>query len=386
MDVLINIILLTAIGTGVIYLCFQLIVLFREIRVFANKAPLKTDCPPVSVFKPLKGLDDDLEDNLKSFFELDYPKYELLFGLNDINDPAFEVVEKLRNRYPKVASRLIIDTRRIGLNPKINNLYNLYPYARFEHLVISDSNVRVKPDYLRHLIAAMESENTGLVTSAIRGTGARKLGAVLENLHLNSYIASGVFVAFRIFRIPISIGKSMLLRRKTLEEIGGFWKFRNVLAEDYMMSDAIRARNLQVRISPQAIDNINRNWSVSRFINRHTRWAQMRRHISIFYYLAEVLGNPVSMAFLYLLYRHNPAAIGLFVSISVLKIAVDFFLNRIMQSDLKWYHFLLSPMKDLAIGLIWFIPFFNNRINWRGNFLKINKQTYLVPILQEVVS
>jgi ceramide glucosyltransferase len=172
----------------------------------------------------------------------------------------------------------------------------------------------------------------------------------------------------------------MLFRRETLEKIGGFWAFRDILAEDYLMGMAIKDLGLEVRNCQDPINNINEKWKVKDFYNRHLRWAKLRKNTSEFYYLVESLSNPISIALIYTLIRFDLIGIIIFLSTIVTKISIDILISKILKSDLKWIHYSLIPLKDLIIGIIWYIPHFSRTVVWRGNAFKITKNTRLIPI------
>ncbi|MEO6811580.1 MAG: glycosyltransferase, partial [Isosphaeraceae bacterium] len=151
--------------------------------------------PPVTILKPLKGMDEGLEENLRSFFRLDYPVYQLLFGVSDPNDPAVPVVERLLAEFPNQDARLIVGYPPFGLNPKVENLAALLVHRTHETILISDSNVRVRPGYLRETACYLADPSVGLVTNLFAGVGEARFGAALENLQLNGFIAGGVAAA-----------------------------------------------------------------------------------------------------------------------------------------------------------------------------------------------
>jgi len=364
---------------GLVYTAFLMTITAIEMR---KKTYLlqEREFPPVSILKPLKGIDDQLEENLHSFFNLDYPRYELLFGVNDTDDPAIDIVKHLQKKYPAVDSRLIIDSRQVGLNPKINNLNNLYPQTIFHHLLISDSNVRVTPLYLKEMMSEYLNPNVGLVTSVFRGSQGRSLGAHLENLHLNAYIAPSVFAIKRLIGKPITIGKSMLFNKDMIKKISGFSALSEFLAEDHMLGVYVKKAGFEIRHSTHVIDNVNVNWSLERFFNRHLRWAKMRRNLNMFHYLIEPLSNPIFISLIGLLGQPNLFSLVTFLLASALKTGIDVITARQLGTDSKWYHYFLIPLKDIMVGFIWLIPFVDRKISWRGNWFKISKDTRLYPI------
>ncbi len=342
--------------------------------------------PPISVLKPLKGCDDQLRENLISFFELDYPQFEVIFGVERENDPAVAVVRDLQEQYPHIASQLVVSDHRVGLNPKVNNLANTYPQARYDYFVISDSNVRVQPDYLTDMITQLLQPKVGLVTSTIRGVGAKRLGARLENIHLNSFIAGSVLTITRVFKRPITIGKSMCFSRQTFERVGGFPRIANYLAEDHILGLCIRNLGYSLKVSYQAVDSINHSWGLQKFFNRHLRWATMRRHVNLWHYLAEMFSNPLFFALLLVAWRRDLYSVAIFAGAGVLKSVLDLLAASFVGTRQSWYHFVLVPLKDLIIAYIWFVPIYGKTINWRGNWFLVGKNTSLAPVTQTAVT
>lgn len=376
-------ILLAVVGFGILYTAAAVVLLYHRKRQARSVSAAQSIKPPVSILKPLKGIDEDLEANLRSFFELDYPRFELLFGINDIDDPAIALVQKLRRQFPDVPSRLVVTERRAGVNPKVNNLINIYPFARFDHLVISDSNVRVSPDYLSVLTAPMSDPKVGLVTSTVRGLGADSLGATLENLHLSTFVAYNVYAVLTFFRVPVTIGKSMLLRRQTLESLGGFAAFRDFLLEDGLIGKAVQRMGQSIVTTFHPVDNINRSWGVGRFVARHLRWAMMRRHLNLGHYVAELLSNPILFALIYALLDPTPSRFDLFVSVLGAKILLDMIAGTLTGARLPLSAYLLVPVKELLIAALWPLPFFQRTVVWRGNKFRIGALTRVHPVMEQ---
>lgn len=376
---ILDILFLAAIAFGMVYTLLLTIESWWTIHRRSPR-PALVGSPGITVFKPLKGVDDALEANLRSFFEQDYPRFQLLFGVQEADDPVIGIVEKLLRAYPQVRARLVVDGTETGLNPKINNLCNMYPYARHPHLLISDSNVRVGRDYLRGMMAALQQDGVGLVTSTIRGVGARSIGALMENLHLNTFVAGSVWMTEHLADMPIAIGKSMLFSRGTLERLGGFAAFREFLAEDYLIGEAVAGLGLRVTTLTAAVENVNRDWTLARFCNRHARWARIRKAVNPLAYCVELLTNPVAVAAVYALLRLDAAGLGLLAGTAALKTALDAGTAAVVGHDLPWHRFLLVPVKDLLVGLIWYLPWLSSRVVWRGNEFRIRRQTRLEAV------
>src|SRR5262249_10753324 len=176
--------------------------------------------PAVTIFKPLKGMDEGLEENLRSFFRLEYPVYQVIFGVADADDPAIAVVRKLQEEYPDHDTTLVVGTPAFGLNPKVENLAAMDRHRKHGVILISDSNVRVRTSYLRETASYLAEPGVGLVTNLFAGVGEVHAGAIMENLQLNGFIAGGVAGA-AVMRVTCVVGKSMLMPVAALEAIGG---------------------------------------------------------------------------------------------------------------------------------------------------------------------
>lgn len=335
---------------------------------------------PVSILKPLKGLDDGLFDNLESFCNLEYPHYEIIFALQNQNDPAHKVVKKIKEKYPSKDITIVVEHCEEGLNPKVNNLIPAYKRAKYELILISDSNVRVEKDYLSAIAGHMEDPSVGLVSNMIRGVHGRSLGALLENLHLNTFIVGSVCFLDKYLKMPCVVGKSMLMRKAELEAIGGFRSVKDFLAEDYIIGQRIHALGKRVVLSGHLINNVNEYWGVKRFINRHTRWGKLRWQIGGAKYFSELGGNAVFMSFMPMVFMPaSKIALLLAAAVSSLKIVHDFYIGNKLRADMNPLLYLLSPVKDLIIGFVWFVPILSNTVAWRGNRYIIGKESMLSP-------
>lgn len=336
---------------------------------------------PVSILKPLKGLDDGLFDNLESFCNLDYPHYEIIFALQNQNDPAHKVVTKIKEKYPSKDITIVVEHCDQGLNPKVNNLIPAYNRAKYDLILISDSNVRVGKDYLAAITGHMEDPSVGLVSNMIRGVSGRSLGAFMENLHLNSFIVGSVCFLDKYLKMPCVVGKSMLMRKTALEAIGGFRAVKDFLAEDYIIGERIHRLGKRVVLSSYLINNVNEYWGVKRFINRHTRWGKLRWQIGGAKYFSELACNAVFMSFMpVVIMPVSKATLLLAATVSSLKIAHDFYIGNKLRAGMNPLLYLLAPVKDLIIGFIWFVPILSNTVAWRGNRYLIGKDSVLSPM------
>lgn len=365
---------LIAVSATIITL-FSLGALFWATR--RRRGPRPDHTPPVTIFKPLKGLDEGLEENLRSFFALDYPEYQLLFGVADGDDPATPVVRRLIAEHPGRDAHLVVGAPPFGLNPKVENLAAMWPHRRHEVVLISDSNVRVRPEYLRETAASLADPGVGLVSNLFAGTGEEHFGAAIENLHLNGYIAGGVAAASAL-GITCVVGKSMLMPVRALEAAGGLAGVRNLLAEDQVLGVRIRKAGYSVVLSRHVVDNLNETRSLRWFLNRHSRWYKIRRRLALPTFLIEPTATLGTIGLVWALVTESNlgwlGGAGL-VGLGVARDAIQ--AKRLRGSFPRLKYLLLSPVKDFFLLPLWFDALFDRRVHWRGNTFVIGKFTRL---------
>ncbi len=350
--------------------------LAQRALIQAPPPPRPEELPPISILKPLKGVDADLKENLRSIFRLDYPRYEVILGTEDPDDPALAVAQRVAAEFPQIRSLILSSSRAIGYNPKVNNLANLVLRARHPLLLISDSNVRVPEDYLGDLVAHRTQAGGGLVWSLFRGVNGRGLGGLLESQQLNGPVMGGVSALMRPLRIPCCVGKSMLLHREELEAIGGFRFLGQFLAEDQICAEELARLGRPVTVSGRMIDNILGRRTLKEFTARHLRWARLRRHVNFGAYLGEAVLNPVFLALAGLLaFRTTEAA-----AVATLALAAVSLMNASTDRVLGLRRsFWIYPLLELLLaglrGVLWFAPFFGNTVVWRGNVLRLSTRS-----------
>lgn len=333
--------------------------------------------PAITIYKPLKGVDEGLEENLRSFFKLDYPVYQLIFGIADAGDPAVPVVEKLLAEFPDHDTQLVIGAPAFGLNPKVENLAAMERFRKHDVILISDSNVRVRPRYLRETACYLAEPGVGLVSNLFAGVGEETSAAAMENLALNGFIAGAVCLAY-VTRITCVVGKSMLMPIQALEAIGGLAAVRNLLAEDQVIGLKVRAAGYSIRLSPHVIDNVNTSRDLRWFLNRHSRWYKIRRRLALPSYLAEPMVNLTSVGCVWAVSGDSGIAWGGFVMLAGLGIARDALMAHKMRGYFpKAKHLLLSPIKDLILLPVWVDSLLSTRVFWRGHRLVIGRYTRL---------
>jgi ceramide glucosyltransferase len=365
-----------AVGLGL-----SLLMLAAQWRQLAAPAPPPPPAwPPVSILKPLKGVDAGLERNLESFFALDYPAFELVFGVGDADDPALEVARRTAARHPRVTARFAVGGPDVGYNPKVNNLANILRCASHELLLISDSNVAVDGSMLRRLVARLEDADAGLATSFIRGVEGRGPGGALESLQLNTFVMGGVAAVSGLVGRVCAVGKSMLLRRADLARIGGFAELGRYLAEDQVCGELIAGLDRRVVVSAQPVDNVLGRLSVRDFAARHLRWARIRRRIAPAAYAAEILTDPMPAAVV--LVAAAPGAGSVLLALATVAVVSGAALaaeHRLGVRRPPAHYPPLVVLRSLLVLLLWPLPFLSSRVSWRGRSFRIGPRTLLQP-------
>jgi ceramide glucosyltransferase len=333
--------------------------------------------PPVTIFKPLKGLDEDLESNLRSFFELDYPVYQLLFGVADPDDPAVDVVRRLIAAFPDRDASLVVGNPVFGLNPKVENLAAMERLRKHDVILISDSNVRARPSYLRETACYLADPSVGLVTNLFAGEGEERLGAILENLQLNGFIAGGMAGA-AVLGITCVVGKSMLMPARVLAEIGGFAGVRNLLAEDQVLGLRVRKAGYRIVMSPHVITNVNRRRNLGWFLNRHSRWYKIRLRLAPGAFAIEPIANLTSLGLIWALSGDSGFAWGGLIGLAGLGVVRDAIQTKRLRGTFpKLRDLPLCLVKDLFLLPAWFDAALSRRVNWRGHRFLIGRLTRL---------
>jgi ceramide glucosyltransferase len=337
--------------------------------------------PRVTLFKPLAGRDDDLEANLESFAHIDYPSFEILFGVASPDDPAFFAARRFLARHPRLDARIVLTDPDAAINPKVAQLVGLDRAATGEVYVISDSNVRIGPGYLWSLVAELSDPRVGMVTSLFSGTGERTLGAALENLQLCCLMAPGLVAMDAVSKRPLTVGKSMAVRRRDLAQLGGFLPVGDVLAEDYALGRLFLDAGFLTRTSLEAVENRNVCCSIARTLERHTRWSKMRRSLFPAGFALEPIMTPVVMASVGLSIAPGRVTVAMFAVTCLVQTLAALAAVRILRGHaLGWKYIPLEMARSYIALFCWMRACASRRIEWRGHTFKMTRGTRIVPV------
>lgn len=357
---------LTAASLGYVLLAMA------RLRAFAAAAGAPPGArPPLTVLKPVCGLDAGLYENLRSFCLQDYPRFQVIFGVADEADPALPVLRRLQAELGHHDIDIVVDPRLHGANRKISNLVNMSARARHDILVIADSDMRVGPDYLSAVAAPFGDPAVGAVTCLYTGTATGNLASVLGAAYINECFLPSVLVATAFGRIDYCFGATMCVRREVLAAFGGFERLACVLADDYMLGRLVAAQGRRVVLSHHLVENLVHEPSLRALFLHELRWARTVRSVQPVGFAFSFLSYAVPMAFLNLL-----AAAGSGLSLALLGAAVALRVRmhytarrclRLSGPARPW----LAPLRDILCFVVWAASFLGRTVRWRDGDLRV---------------
>lgn len=341
----------------------------RRARAESRRAGAAGALRPITVLKPLCGADPSLAENLESFFQQDHPDYEIVFGVEDENDPAVFVARALLERHPECRARLVIHRTASGTNPKVRNLRGMVRHAANDLVLVSDSNIRAPRHYLSELAREFErTDRVGLVTNLVRGVLDDGIGGALASVELAGFCAAGAAMP-TLFGEALVIGKSMLFSKSVLERLGGFESVSNVLAEDYVIGKMFQHAGYEVRVAPTVVDNVTTRTTVRAHFDRNRRWAMLRWRIRPFAYVLEPVTSPLTLL---------PVAWALMGPIAIAWTAVLLVVRDVGQWIVlsgprrAWVPLVLSPLRELSALLVWIAAPLRRHVAWRGHRVRLS--------------
>ncbi|GBD27072.1 hypothetical protein HRbin30_02416 [bacterium HR30] len=353
---------------------------FSERRVTSGLPD--AELPGVTILKPLKGIEPELFDNLASFCRQDYPRFQVVFAVADPADPAIGVVRELKRSFPQVDIELVVDSRIYGPNYKVSNLQNGYRVARYDYLVIADSDIRVPPHYLRTIVADLVRPEVGVVTCAYRARPVGGWPAAVEALFVNTDFTPSVFVARVVETTRYAFGATMAVRREVLERIGGFLSLARYLADDFFLGNLVSRLGFKVEISPLLVDTYLAVPTWRRLVEHQLRWSRTYRSVRGGSYFALVLTHGFLWALLNLgLHWGDWRAWMVAAGLLGLRLTVAATVaSRFLQVPLRPADLCLIPLKDLLLSVLWASAFFGNTVSWSGHRFRVLARGEMAPV------
>lgn len=355
--------LLAASLAGTIYFLLAASVVTRFMAVPLLPA---IDRPSVTLLKPLHFDSPGLERDLDTFLSQDYEApIQIVFGVQNANDPAIAIVEHLKARHPTIDIELVIDTRAYGHNAKISNLINMVERARNEIIVLSDSDISVSRDWLSKLVGELLQPGVGAVTCPYTGLAGASAWSTLAAMGTSyDFLPSVVFGTWWGIA-HACLGSTIALRKATLAQIGGFEAFRDFLADDYEMGRAIRHRGLRVAVLPYAVSHRCTEQSIAELLSHELRWSRTIRVLRPFEHFGTLVTYPIPLA----LSAMTLLGGGFFgIAAVIATIGARIVLKSSVERAFKtcagplW----LMPIRDIISFAVFLLSFFGQKVAWRG--------------------
>jgi ceramide glucosyltransferase len=343
-------------------------------RAFFNRPKEESGhLPPVTVIKPVKGMDAGSYDNFASFCRQDYPSFQILFAAASPSDPAIPVIEKIREDFPDIDIDLVVDDRIYGPNYKVCNLINAYPRAGHDIIIVCDSDIRVGERYLREVCAPFKDPEVGLVTSLYRSSEIHGAATAVEAMGFTVEMVPNVMVAQRLEGLSFALGASMAVRRKALEDIGGFRALVDYLADDYQLGNKVRLAGWRLLLSDYFVESVMHRESLSSVLSRQLRWARTMCVSRPGGYFASVITHPFPAALLALFLSGFTAtavyaALLLYAVRSFVAIVLS---RRYLKDGIFPRRLWLLPVRDFFSFITWALAFTGDRVRWRGHLFRL---------------
>jgi ceramide glucosyltransferase len=331
--------------------------------------------PPITLVRPLRGLDNFAVTTLETSFALDYPNYEILFCVADAQDPIVPLVEAMIKAHPDRHARLLIGDDKISTNPKLNNCAKGWAAARHEWIVMADCNVLLPADFLQRLLVRWHAD-TGLVCSTPIGARPEGFGAELECAFLNTFQAKWQYVSEAI-GLGFAQGKTMLWRRDILEAAGGIRALGAEIAEDAAATKVVRRAGLHVQLVDRSFEQPLGRRRFAEVWARQVRWARLRRATFPAFFIPEAIaGSAIAM----IAGAYAAFSIGVSVILTLAALAVIWFGAEAWLARVAGWHFRLTtllamPLRDLLLPILWIDAWLADEFVWRGNEMSVGEPT-----------
>ena len=339
----------------------------KQLNSVSNDVPL----PPVSVLKPVHGLEGRLRENIESFFHQDYPDYEILFAADQADDAALDVVREVSARYPHIRSRALV-TGGLWPNPVVYAFHCMAEAAAHDILVTSDSDVEVSPSYLREIVPPLLDPKVGMVTCVYRGKNAAGFFSGLTAIGMSVEMTAGVLVANLLEGMKFGLGPTTAVRKDALASIGGYTALQDYIAYDFAIGNLIAKAGYRVVLSGHVIDHVVNQKSFRHMWQNQLRWAQTTRYSRPKGHFGSGLIFAIPYGVLGLV---SAGLLGRWeVGLLLLGAAV---VNRLLEAWLVGWRVVrdprvrrapwLYPLRDLLGFLVWFASYLNLRYVWRDS-------------------
>ncbi|MGH7744310.1 MAG: bacteriohopanetetrol glucosamine biosynthesis glycosyltransferase HpnI [Candidatus Dormibacteria bacterium] len=360
---------------------YYLLAITAAWRFFRNRPPISRDfAPPVSILKPVRGLDREAYENYVSFCVQEYPEFEIIFGVTEITDPAVPVIEKIIRDFPNLQIRLLIGAEELGASDKLNKLCRMVREAKHDILIISDSDIRVAQGYLYAVAAPFADPKVGAVTCLYRGITDGTLVSNMEALGNTSDFDAGVLAAWQLGGVDFALGATMAATKKHLAEIGGFEALVNFYSDDYELGHRIHALGYRVEVTTFPVFTVFPTQTLRQCFLHQVRWVLTMKHSQPWGHLSMIFTHGLPWAILAAAIAPSwPIAAFYLLGYVVLRWLMAWTVGIWGVNDpLLRKKMYLVPLRDAFAFIVWLTSFFKRRIEWRGSEYYIRNKR-LVP-------
>jgi ceramide glucosyltransferase len=355
---MVSLVLIALLAGSFVYLFLSIVAAFRYLQA---RPPVLRSMEPISILKPLAGLDEGLESNLRTFFEQDYPLFEILFAVREENDRAVAVVQKLQREFPHIPSRLLIAGESSYPNAKVFSLSQMLAVAANDLVVASDSDIRVGRDLLRKIAAEFQNPDLGVATCPYRTVPGHSIWSCLEATGLNTDFIAGILVARMLEGMKFAVGATIAVRRTALEAIGGFDRLKDYLADDFVMGKFAAEAHYHVILSSHVVEHRIGNTSLCQNVSHRLRWLRSTRRSRPAGYIGQLFTMPFPLALL-VCFANRSLWPVLLLTLLLRAFAAYIMSARVLHTKINW---ILLIFEDLVGFCFWIAGFFGNTIVWR---------------------
>jgi len=362
--------------------CFYCYSTYAALDFFGRPNQIAPDFhPPLTVLKPICGLDSNAYQNMASFCQQDYPEYQIVFSVRDQQDPGVEIVNKIINNFPDLNIQLLVSDRTIGTNLKVSNLANAATAAKYPLLLIADSDIHVGSDYLQRVIQPLRDPKVGVVTCLYRSLVEGWLAA-FEALEISTKFHPSVLVARKLNEIKFAFGSTILIRQAVLDAIGGFVAIADYLADDFQLGNLPAQAGYKVVLSDYVVDHVLTTESITNLIQHQIRWARATRVSRPWGYLGLIFTHGLVTSLLFLLATRGSMLGWVILGITwSTRLIMGWIVGvRSLKDPVARKFFWLIPLRDFLSFVLWCYSFVGDTIKWRGQKLKLLKGGKLVAI------
>lgn len=374
-------VLLPAFGP-LIYYCLAIFSSWDYFKRVKKLPPFKaSSIPPISILKPVRGVDREVYENFVSMCQLDYPKYEIIFGVGEADDPVVALIERLQREFPEKSIRLITSIEQLGASGKTNSLCRLVKEAKYDLLVMNDSDVRVDKDYLRDVLTGFSDPKVGMVTALFRSKIGGNFAQKLDAIGIPTESAASMLLERKFSGIDFAYGWTMAITKDLLAEIGGFEAMVNLHSDDFTVGNQVAKRGYRVELMRKPVWMVFPTEKLSEFLKHELRWYLQLKNLRPTGYLGMFMTFGLAWSLLVALLVPSWKVVGIYFLVYLaLRLALAWVVGVWgLQDQVVRRNLWLVPVRDALNLCLYVASFFSNTMEWRGSRYRVSGPT-MIPL------